>query len=184
MSAAPGPDPGPCSGAGIEIAALAPSDWPVVRQIYAEAMATGNATFETVVPEWPAWDAAHRPECRLVARMSGEVVGFLVLSAYSSRAVYAGVAWESIYIGAEARGRGVGKVLLAAGCRAADVAGIWTLIAGILAENAASLALHARTGFRRVGTLERVGRDATGRWRDVVLLERRAAAAGPESPPE
>ncbi|HEX5588920.1 MAG TPA: GNAT family N-acetyltransferase, partial [Candidatus Limnocylindrales bacterium] len=142
------------------IETMRPDDWPAVSEIYEEGLATGDATLETVVPDWPAWDARHRPEARLVARLNGKVVGFAALSAYSSRPVYAGVAWESVYVAAAHHGRGVGRVLLDAVVAAAAAAGIWTLLAGVLAENGASLVLHERAGFRRVGRHERIGRDA------------------------
>ncbi len=161
---------------GVVIELMRPDDWPAVREIYAEGIAIGDATFETVVPDWQAWDAAHRRDARLVARAEGEVVGFVALAPYSSRGAYAGVAWESVYVTTARRGQGIGRALLEAALAAAEVAGIWALVAGILAENPASLALHEQAGFRRVGTLERIDRDATGRWRDVVLLERRSGS--------
>jgi phosphinothricin acetyltransferase len=161
---------------GVAIEPMQPDDWPAVRTIYAEGIATGDATFETTVPEWTAWDAAHLREVRLVARVDAVVVGFAALAAYSSRDAYRGVAWESVYVAAARQGQGVGRALLDAVIAAADAAGLWALMAGILAENTASLALHERAGFRRVGRLERIGRDATGRWRDVVLLERRSGS--------
>jgi L-amino acid N-acyltransferase YncA len=157
----------------VAIEPMRPEDWPAVRAIYVEGIATGVATFDTAAPDWPAWDAAHRPDCRLVARAAGEILGFVALTPWSAREVYAGVAWESIYIAAAQRGRGIGRALLKAVIDASDAAGIWTLMAGIQAENAPSIALHEAAGFRRIGVQERVGRDATGIWRDVVLLERR-----------
>ena len=144
-----------------------------VLEIYGEGIATGVATFDTTVPDWTAWHAAHRPDCRFVALVEGEVAGFVALTPYSSRAVYSGVAWESVYVGAAFRGRGVGRVLLDALIPASEAAGIWTLMAGIQAENAPSIALHEAAGFRRLGVQERVGRDAAGVWRDVILMERR-----------
>ncbi|MEA2547598.1 MAG: hypothetical protein QOE42_196, partial [Chloroflexota bacterium] len=119
-----------------------------------------------------------RRDCRFVARLDGRVVGWTALGRYSTREVYAGVAWESVYVDAAARGRGVGSALLAALIPASEAAGVWTLIAGVQAENAASLALHERAGFRRIGVQERIGRDASGTWRDVVLLERRSSLVG------
>ena len=157
---------------GVVIEPMQPGDWPAVRGIYAEGIATGDATFETTVADWTAWDAAHLRTARLVARLDGEVVGFAALSAYSSRAAYRGVAWESVYVAAARHGQGVGRALLDAAIAAAEAAGFWALMAGILAENAASVALHEPAGFRRVGVLERIGRDASGRWRDVVLMQR------------
>lgn len=161
--------------AEVVIALMERGDWPAVRLIYAEGIATGDATFESTVPDWAAWDAAHLDVARLVARLDAEVVGFAALSAYSTRAAYRGVAWESVYVAAARQGQGVGRALLDAVIAAADAAGLWALMAGILAENSVSLALHERAGFRRVGVLEGIGRDASGRWRDVVLMQRQAA---------
>lgn len=154
---------------------MSPDDADDVLAIYGEGMATGDATFDTEVPDWRRWNATHRRECRLVARLDGRVVGWTALSSWSGRPVYAGVVWESVYVAASARGRGVGRALLEALIPASEDAGIWTLIAGIQAENVASLRLHESVGFRRVGVHEGLGRDARGRWRDVVILERRSA---------
>jgi L-amino acid N-acyltransferase YncA len=163
----------------IRIEAMTADDWPAVRAIYVAGIETGVATFEKVAPTWEAWDAAHRQDCRLVARdTDGRVVGWTAVSPVSSRCVYEGVVEESIYIAPEARGRGVGAALLGALFDAAEGAGIWTIQAGIQIENEASLRLHERVGFRRIGVRERIGRDVTGQWRDVVLLERRSATVG------
>jgi L-amino acid N-acyltransferase YncA len=162
----------------IVIEPMTPDDGPAVLDIYGQGIASGVATFETVVPEWRAWNASHHRECRFVARLDGRVVGWTALARYSSRDVYAGVAWESVYVDAAARGRGVGAALLAALIPATEAVGMWTLIAGVQANNAASLALHERAGFRRIGVQERIGRDASGTWRDVVLLERRSPIVG------
>jgi len=162
----------------VTIEQMTEADGPVVLEIYGQGIATGVATFETAVPEWRAWNASHRRDCRFVARLDGRVVGWTAVARYSSRRVYAGVAWESIYVDAASRGRGVGRALLEALIPATAEAGIWTLIAGVQTENAASLALHDRTGFRRIGVQERIARDATGRWRDIVLLERRSPSIG------
>jgi len=165
----------------IYIVALAARHWPDVRRIYLEGMATGHGTFETQAPGWRKWDAAHRRDARLVACEGTAVVGYAALSPVSARRVYAGVAEVSIYVAAAARGRGVGRALLQALVAASEAAGIWTLQAGIFPENAASLALHRRCGFRLVGVRERIGRTANGVWRDVWLLERRSAAV-PKTP--
>ena len=158
----------------VVIEPMTADDGPTVLDIYGQGIASGVATFETAVPEWRAWNASHQRDCRFVARLDGRVVGWTALARYSSRDVYAGVAWESVYVDAAARGRGVGSALLAALIPASEAVGIWTLIAGVQANNPASLALHERAGFRRIGVQERIGRDPTGAWRDVVLLERRS----------
>ena len=156
---------------------MEPADWPAVAAIYAEGIATGNATFETAVPGYDAWDAAHLADHRLVARAEGVVVGWAALGAYSRREVYRGVAEETIYIAERARGQGIGGALLRALIADAERAGIWTLQAGIFPENVASLGLHERCGFRIVGTRERIGKMGDA-WRDVVLMERRSTAVG------
>ncbi len=158
---------------------MAPTDWPQVRRIYSEGIATGDATLEREAPDWDHFDRSHRPDCRLVARAEtgGPVLGWVALSAYSARRVYSGVAWESVYVAGDARGTGIGRALLEAVIPASEAAGFWTLLAGVMAENAASRALHVRCGFREIGVQRALGRDATGRWRDVVLLERRATIA-------
>lgn len=152
---------------------MTPADWPVVRAIYEEGIATGHATFETNTPDWTAWDAAHLPDCRLVARQDGQIIGWAALSPVSSRAVYLGVAEVSVYVAAAARGRGVGRALLTALIAASETAGVWTLQAGIFPENEASVALHLSCGFRVVGRRERLGLHH-GVWRDVLLMERRS----------
>ncbi len=159
----------------ITIESMTAADWPVVRRIYQEGIATGDATLEREAPDWDHFDRSHRHDCRLVARLEpgGEVVGWTALTAYSSRRVYSGVSWESVYVAEVARGQGVGRALLSALIDTSEAVGLWTLLAGVLADNAASLAVHERVGFRQVGVQEALGQDANGRWRDVVLMERR-----------
>jgi phosphinothricin acetyltransferase len=163
-------------GTTIPIRPMTPADWPAVRAIYEQGIATGNATFETAAPEWAAWDAGHLAEPRLVAD-DGGVLGWAALSPVSKRAVYAGVADVGIYVADAARGRGVGRGLLAHLIAESERLGLWTLQAGIFPENQASLALHQACGFRVVGRREGMG--AMGeRWRDVMLLERRSRVTG------
>lgn len=152
-------------------------DWDAVREIYQQGIDTGNATFETRVPEWAAWDNSHRSDCRLVVNAGRQVIAWAALSPTSRRQVYAGVAEVSIYVAASARGQGVGKILLLALVDASEAAGIWTLQAGIFPENVSSISLHKGVGFREIGYRERVGR-MNGLWRDVVLLERRSRVVG------
>jgi phosphinothricin acetyltransferase len=162
----------------IRIDAMTLADGPAVLEIYIQGIATGHATLETSAPDWARWHASHRRDCRLVARLDDRVVGWTALGRYSTREVYAGVAWESVYVDEAARGRGVGRALLEALVPASEAAGVWTLLAGVLVENMASLALHERAGFRRIGVQERIGRDIAGHWRDVVFLERRSERVG------
>src|SRR5205823_4085384 len=166
----------------MDVRGLLPTDWQEVARIYGEGIATGNATFETEVPSWEEWDLGHLDTGRLVALLDGEVVGWAALTGVSGRCVYAGVVEHSVYVAESARGRGVGRALLDALVDRAEAAGIWTIQSGVFPENTASLALHERAGFRVVGVRERLGRHDGGRhhgrWRDVVLLERRSARAG------
>jgi L-amino acid N-acyltransferase YncA len=154
---------------------MGPGDWPQVASIYAAGIATRNATFETEVPPFEEWDAAHLPEHRFVATDGDLVIGWIALAGYSDRCCYSGVADLSVYVDPSAQGRGVGRALLEHLVDDTEGSGIWTLQAGVFPENAASLALHRRCGFRVVGTRERIGR-LDGVWRDVVLLERRSPA--------
>jgi phosphinothricin acetyltransferase len=166
------------AGNRIAVVSMQPGDWEQVRAIYLEGVATGNATFETEAPSWEKWDGGHLQSPRLVARhgrdATGPIIGWAALSGVSSRCVYAGVADESVYIGAAARGQGVGRILLLALCEAAEAVGLWTIQAGIFPENTASLRLHEACGFRVVGRRKKLGRHH-GAWRDVLMLERRSS---------
>jgi len=159
----------------VKIDALLPGDWHDVRAIYEEGIDIG--TFEELIPTWEEWDRGHLVWPRLAARIDGEVLGWAALAPYSDRACYRGVAENSIYIARRARGRGIGRALLERLCQEADAAQIWTLQAGILAANVASIALHEKCGFRRVGVREKLARKR-GEWSDVVLMERRSQGIG------
>ena len=155
-----------------EIRNMSAEDWDQVRQIYLAGLATGQATFETEAPSWERWDAGHLAVPRLVAAAGDVVKGWAALSSVSNRAVYAGVAEVSVYVGLEWRGQGVGRLLLEQLIEASEQNGIWTLQASIFPENEPSITLHKACRFREVGRRERIGR-LNGVWRDTVLLERR-----------
>jgi len=168
--------------ATIRIRMLTEADWPTVEAIYREGIATGNATFEPEPPTWAQFDAGKLALGRLVAVDSdGAVLGWIAASATSTREVYRGVVEHSVYVAAGAGGRGIGRALVDAFIDEADRAGIWTIQSSIFPENTASLALHDRAGFRRVGTRERIALMGygpwRGTWRDTVLIERRSASA-------
>ena len=157
----------------MQIEPLRSDHWPDVARIYAEGIATRNATFETEVPSWEAWDRAHLDEHRLVATEQAAVLGWAALVPVSDRCVYGGVVENSVYVAASAQGRGVGRALLAALVASTEEAGIWTIQTGIFPENEVSIRLHERAGFRVVGRRERLGK-LDGAWRDVLFLERRS----------
>ena len=154
-------------------------DWEQVRSVYLEGILTGQATLETEAPDWERWNSSHLPHCRLVARSGERLSGWAALSQVSSRRAYSGVAEVSVYIAESFRGLGIGWGLLNALIMCSEQHGIWTLQAGILSENDASLILHRKCGFREVGRRERIGK-LNGTWRDVILLERRSEVTGRE----
>jgi L-amino acid N-acyltransferase YncA len=159
------------------IRSLGEADWPAVRAIYLEGIATGQATFEMDAPDWNEWNAAYLPAPRFVAVSDETLVGWGALSRVSARQVYAGVAEVSVYVAEGARGLGVGNALLQKLIADSEANNIWTLQASIFPENTASLALHKSCGFREVGRRERIGK-MKGVWRDTILLERRSDHVG------
>ena len=159
------------------IAKMKDNDWLEVKSIYEEGIATGDATFETKSPGWEKWDESHLPDCRLVAKSGNKIAGWVALSPVSSRCVYKGVAEVSLYVKDSSRGQGVGKMLLKAAIEESERIGIWTLQSGTFPENTASIALQNSCGFREVGVREKIG-CMDGRWRDVILMERRSMVSG------
>jgi phosphinothricin acetyltransferase len=155
------------------------ADWPSVERIFAEGIEAGNATFESATPTWAAFDAGRVDEPRLVAVDAGEVVGWAAASPVSARAAYRGVIEHSVYVATSAQGRGVGRTLLDAFVAAADDAGFWTIQSSVFPENAPSLVLHERCGFRVIGRREAIAQSTVGpfagQWRDTILIERRRA---------
>jgi phosphinothricin acetyltransferase len=172
------------AGAGVVIRPMTSADAAQVLAIYQAGLDTGEASFETRAPTWEMFDARLLPSHRHVAvdGTSGQVLGWAAASGVSDRCAYQGVVEHSVYVAPAARQRGVGAALLRALIGSTEAAGIWTIQSGIFPENAASLRLHERAGFRVVGIRERLGRHDGGRdpgsWRDVVLLERRSPRAG------
>lgn len=161
---------------------MRPDDWERVEEIYRAGIATGHATFESEPPRWERFDSTRLQDLRLVASGDGTVLGWAAASAASTRDVYRGVIEHSVYVDPAARGRGVGSALLATLCAQADDRGYWTIQSSIFPENEASLRLHDRHGFRRIGTRERIALmtagPLAGQWRNTVLVERRSSRAG------
>ncbi|MCR2764385.1 GNAT family N-acetyltransferase [Microbacterium sp. zg.B48] len=163
-----------------QVREMTPADWPAVERIYAQGIEDGEATFEVATPDWPAFDTGKLPALRLVAvDTAGTILGWIAGSAVSARPAYSGVVEHSVYIDRNARGRGIGRLLLDAFIGAAEAAGIWTIQSSIFPENAASLTLHEAAGFRVVGRRERIARSGAGPhagdWRDTLLIERRSS---------
>ena len=156
---------------GIRILVL--SDWEQVKSIYEKGIATGNATFQTTAPTFEEWDDSHLKTCRFVDDHDGVVRGWAALTPVSTRCVYAGVAEVSVYVDPAFSGKGIGSDLLNQLVKASEQEGIWTLQAGIFPENASSLKIHEKAGFRILGIREKIGKQH-GIWRDTVLLERRS----------
>ena len=156
---------------------LEPKHWPEVKKIYEYGIATGIATFETDAPTWEIWNKNHLPHSRLVCEIDGEITGWVALSPVSERCVYQGVAESSIYIDPEFQGMGVGFVLLNHIIKESEANGIWILQAGIFENNKASIRLHEKSGFRKVGYREHIGQ-LKGVWHDIVLFEKRSKIVG------
>jgi L-amino acid N-acyltransferase YncA len=161
----------------IVIGQMTEKSWLDVARIYESGIATKNATFQTEAPDWDYWDKAHRKDCRLIASINGKIVGWAALSNVSGRCVYAGVAEVSIYVDPGYRGIGVGDKLMVSLIKESELNGIWSLQAGIFPENAGSLNLHHKHGFRTIGIKERIGKMGDT-WRDVMILERRSQVVG------
>jgi L-amino acid N-acyltransferase YncA len=157
----------------VPVRALQDDDWDAVRRIYAEGIATGDATFETEVPSTAVLAQRWLPGQRWVAVLDGRVAGWASAAPTSARTCYSGVVETSVYVGDGFRGRGVGRTLLQHQVSAADTdEGIWTLQTSIFPENVPSIAIHRAAGFRIVGVRERIA-VLDGHWRDTVLLEYR-----------
>ena len=163
------------TGPSLRIEAMTDAHAPAVLAIYQAGIEEGNATFETRTPGWADFAAARLPGHRFVATISGQVTGWVAASPVSDRSAYAGVVEHSVYVHPVHRGQGTGRMLLDALIASTEAAGIWTIQSAIFPENTASLALHHAAGFRVVGTRERIARHH-GRWRDVILIERRSPA--------
>jgi len=161
----------------MEIITIKESHYPTIASIYAEGIATGIATFETIVPSWETWDNAHLKTCRLALIDQSHIVGWAALSPVSAREVYRGVAVVSIYVSKAVRGRGIGKLLLTNLILQSETNDIWTLQSGIFSNNKASISLHQKCGFRMIGYRERIAQ-RDGNWMDNTLMERRSKVIG------
>jgi len=161
----------------VEINHIEPEDWQEIARIYKQGIATGIATFETEVPTWKQWDDSHIKSCRLAARMGNQLVGWAALSAVSGRCVYGGVAEVSVYVDNESNGKGIGSQLLKSLINESKNEGFWTIQSGIFPQNIASIKLHEKMGFRKIGYREKIGK-LHSIWYDNILMERRSKTIG------
>jgi L-amino acid N-acyltransferase YncA len=162
---------------GIGIIEMRPEHWAEVSNIYLQGINTGQATFQTESPSWDEWNKGHLPDLRYVSLDAGTITGWAALSSVSGRCVYAGVAEVSVYVNEHYRGKGIGAKLLEKLITESETRNVWTIQAGVFPENHASIALHIKLGFRKIGFREKIGK-MNDTWRDTVLLERRSKIAG------
>lgn len=161
----------------MEIRPIREQHYPEITRIYLAGIATGNATFQADAPSWKDWDSSHLPSCRIAVFEGDNMLAWAALSPVSSRCIYAGVAEVSVYVDESARGKGIGKSILNQLIIESELAGLWTLQAGIFPENISSIKLHEACGFRLIGYRERIGK-MKGVWRDNLILERRSKVIG------
>ncbi len=161
----------------MEIKQFQEKDYSAIAEIYLQGIATGHATFQTEAPSWNDWDKSHLPFCRLAVFEEWEMLGWAALSPVSSRFVYGGVAEVSVYVASSARGKGIGKTLLAQLVKESEENELWTLQSGIFPENESSIKLHEQVGFRKIGYRERIGK-MNDVWRDNIIMERRSKIVG------
>ncbi|HTP56046.1 MAG TPA: GNAT family N-acetyltransferase [Thermoplasmata archaeon] len=150
-------------------------DVPAITAIYNDAVRTTTATFDLEPRSLAAgrgWFRSHgRRHPVLVAVRDGVIVGWASLSPWSDRPAYDRTAEVSVYVDAGARGRGIGRRLLARLVREGGRRGLHTLLARVADGNAVSLRLHTSLGFVRIGVMREVG-TKFGRLLDVHLLQR------------
>jgi len=157
--------------------------WIEVKRIYQAGIDTGQATFEDSPPDtWRAWLKKFLNNLSLVYLAEGSVLGWAAVSKVSSRQVYQGVGELSLYVDPDSQGEGIGKELMEEIIKQSEIAGFWTLQAGVFPENLPSINLHKAFGFRVVGERRKIGKmtygPMAGEWRDVLLMERRRKEPG------
>lgn len=152
---------------------MLPEHWTDVSKIYKDGIETGMATFEKEVPGWEQWDTHHLKICRIIATINKKIVGWAALSPVSSRCVYGGVGELSVYVANGFHGNQIGQKLLRRLILESEENGLWTIQSGVFPENIASIKLHEKVGFRKIGYREKIGK-MNGIWKDNILLERRS----------
>jgi phosphinothricin acetyltransferase len=158
----------------VRLAAL--SDAEAIRAIYNREVTETTVTFDLVprtLADQQAWLTARTGAHPAIVAVDGEgtVIGFGSLSPYRDRPAYTTTVEDSVYVHADHRGRGVGRLLVEELIRVGTAHGFHAVMARIVGGHRASIALHASCGFSEVGVEREIGRKF-GRWLDVVLMER------------
>lgn len=157
------------------------ADLPRLAEIYNDILATTDAIWNDApvdAENRAQWLAARRTQGYpvLVAEEEGRVLGYASFGDFRPFSGYRLTVEHSVHLAVEARGRGVGRVLMQALIEAAREAGKHVMVGAIGASNAASIALHEKLGFTHVGMMPEVG-VRQGRWLDLVLMQLRLDAA-------
>lgn len=161
----------------VRIREASPADAAAIAEIYNQGIRGRQATFETVertandILPWFASELLAKFPLLVAVDDEDTVLGWVHASPYRARACYSGIGDFSVYVHADARGRGVGDALLSAFLPACADRGLWKVLSRIFPENTASRALCARHWFREVGTYEKHAQ-LDGVWRDVIIVER------------
>lgn len=160
-----------------------PGDIPAIARIYAHHVLNGTASFEEEAPS-EADMAGRRADVLdagfpyLVAERDGRILGYAYLSKYRPRSAYRFTVENSIYVAHDAVRQGIGRALLGALIRIGED-GPWQQMMAVISDpDSGSVELHTAFGFRKVGTMERIG-FKFGRWIDVVVLQRAVGSADP-----
>lgn len=158
----------------ITIRQMNPEDWNSIKDIYEQGLDSNISTFQTDCPSYEEWDSGHLEDCRLVAILDERIVGWIALSPTSKREVYRGVVEVSIYVDSSYSKQGIGSTLMNHLVKESEKKGYWSLYSSVIEENAASLSLHMKCGFRKIGYRERIAKDRFGNWHNTILFEKRS----------
>ena len=157
-------------------------DLEAINAIYNHYVFNSTCTYQTeasTIEERRAWFAAHGPEYPVtVAQCGGEVIAWGSLTRYHARAAYRPTVENSVYVRHDLLGKGIGRQMLADLIVRAKALGYHSIIAGVSADQTASVKLHERAGFIKVGHLREVGYKFN-RWLDVVYLQKMLEGSWP-----
>lgn len=158
----------------IIIREMVSGDWEFVKDIYQQGLDSNIATFQTTCPTYEEWNLGHLSDCRFVAVIQDKIVGWISLSSTSKREVYRGVVEVSIYVNSHYSKQGIGTKLMEQLIKESQEKGYWSLYSSIIEENVASITLHLKSGFRKIGYREKIAKDRFGNWHNTILFERRS----------